>query len=146
MPDTMSSKRKMARVGIKLYRENPADLVITDIIMPEKEGIELIIELRRDFPYVKIIAVSGGGQRMESATCLSLAKGLGAVRTLAKPSFDRNLWIRFERSWMRSDPDSCATSVPCRHESGKFMTILPFHGPVLAVNGCRKTLRHATSP
>jgi CheY-like chemotaxis protein len=59
--------------------------------MPEKEGIELIIELRRDFPDVKIIAVFGGGQRMESATCLSLAKGLGAVRTLAKPFSQQEL-------------------------------------------------------
>ena len=73
------------KVGLELYRENPADLVITDIIMPEKEGIELIMELRRDFPDVKIIAVSGGGQATPSATCLRLAKGLGAVRTLAKP-------------------------------------------------------------
>ena len=78
-------------VGLDLYRENPADIVITDIIMPEKEGIELIIELRRDFPDVKIIAVSGGGQRMESATCLSLAKGLGAARTLAKPFSQQEL-------------------------------------------------------
>jgi DNA-binding response OmpR family regulator len=73
------------KVGIELYRANPTDLVITDIIMPEKEGIELITELRRDFPDAKIIAVSGGGQVMASATCLLLAKGLGAVRTLAKP-------------------------------------------------------------
>ena len=79
------------KVGIALYRENPADLVITDIIMPEKEGIELIIELRRDFPDVKIIAVSGGGQLMASATCLRLAKGLGAVRTLAKPFSQQEL-------------------------------------------------------
>lgn len=79
------------KVGIELYRENPADLVITDILMPEKEGIELIIELRRDFPDVKIIAVSGGGQHMESATCLSLAKRLGAVRTLAKPFSQQEL-------------------------------------------------------
>ena len=79
------------KVGINLYRENPADLVITDIIMPEKEGIELIIELRGDFPDVKIIAVSGGGQFMASATCLSLAKGLGAVRTLTKPFSQQEL-------------------------------------------------------
>jgi len=73
------------KVGSELYRENPADLVITDIIMPEKEGIELIMELRRDFPGVKIIAISGGGQTITSATCLRLAKGLGAIKTLAKP-------------------------------------------------------------
>jgi YesN/AraC family two-component response regulator len=47
--------------GIKLYREVRPDLVITDLVMPEKEGIETIVELRRDFPGVKIIAVSAFG-------------------------------------------------------------------------------------
>jgi DNA-binding response OmpR family regulator len=79
------------KVGIELYRENPADLVITDIIMPEKEGIELIRELRRDFPEAKIIAVSGGGQATSSSTCLRLAKGFGAVKTLAKPFSQQEL-------------------------------------------------------
>jgi DNA-binding response OmpR family regulator len=73
------------RVGIRLYREDPADLVITDIVMPEKEGIETIRELRRDFPDAKIIAISGGGSAMTSSTCLMLAKRLGAERTLGKP-------------------------------------------------------------
>jgi YesN/AraC family two-component response regulator len=70
--------------GIRLYRENPADLVITDIIMPEKEGIETIKELKRDFPEVKIIAISGGG-RIGPESYLKMAKGLGAQRTLTKP-------------------------------------------------------------
>ena len=70
--------------GIRLYRENPADLVVTDLIMPEKEGIETIIELRREFPDVKIIAMSGGGT-IEAEKYLRMAKGLGAVRTLTKP-------------------------------------------------------------
>jgi len=72
-------------VGIAFYRERHPDLVITDIIMPEKEGIETIMELRRDFPEVKIIAISGGGQAMDPTTYLQLAKGLGAAMTLAKP-------------------------------------------------------------
>jgi len=70
--------------GIRLYRENPADLIITDIIMPEKEGIETIIELKRNFPDVKIIAISGGG-RITPEGYLSMAKRLGANRTFEKP-------------------------------------------------------------
>jgi len=70
--------------GLKLYRKDPADLVITDIVMPEKEGIETIIDLRREFPEAKIIAMSGGGQ-IEAESYLSMAKRLGAQRTLTKP-------------------------------------------------------------
>jgi len=70
--------------GVKIYRENPTDLIITDLIMPEKEGIEIIIELRRDFPDIKIIAMSGGG-RVSPDQYLPMAKGLGARYTFAKP-------------------------------------------------------------
>ncbi len=73
--------------GIKLYRDEPTDLIITDIIMPDKEGIETIIELKRDFPDVKIIAVSGGG-RIDSRNYLEVAHGFGVDRTFTKP-FDR---------------------------------------------------------
>jgi CheY-like chemotaxis protein len=73
------------KVGTMLYRDNPTDLVITDIVMPEKEGIETIRELRRDYPDAKIIAISGGGNAMASSTCLLLAGRLGAQRTLMKP-------------------------------------------------------------
>ncbi|MCP3955776.1 MAG: response regulator, partial [Desulfobacterales bacterium] len=48
--------------GLRLYRENPTKLIITDLIMPEKEGLETIIELRQNFPDTRIIAMSGGGQ------------------------------------------------------------------------------------
>ena len=48
--------------GVKLYREKLTDLIITDIFMPEKEGIQTIKELKRDFPEAKIIAISGGGR------------------------------------------------------------------------------------
>lgn len=70
--------------GIKFYRENPTDLIITDLIMPEKEGIETIQELKQDFSDVKIIAISGGG-RVGPEDYLQLAKMLGAQRTLTKP-------------------------------------------------------------
>lgn len=70
--------------GLKRYRENPTDLIITDLIMPEKEGIETIRELRRDFPDIKIIAMSGGG-RVVPGDYLHMARMLGAQHTFAKP-------------------------------------------------------------
>jgi CheY-like chemotaxis protein len=70
--------------GLRLYREEPVDLIITDIIMPEKEGIETIIELRQDFPDVKIIAISGGG-RIGTKDYLQMAKIFGVQRTFTKP-------------------------------------------------------------
>lgn len=71
--------------GIKLFRQLAPDLVITDIIMPEKEGIEVIMELKAVAPDVKIIAVSGGGTRMEGKVILPMAKQLGAKNIFSKP-------------------------------------------------------------
>jgi CheY-like chemotaxis protein len=70
--------------GIRRYRAAPADLVITDILMPEQEGLETIRELRQEFPAVKIIAMSGGG-RTGNLNFLSLARRFGALLTLQKP-------------------------------------------------------------
>jgi CheY-like chemotaxis protein len=70
--------------GIQRYREAPTDLIITDILMPEKEGLETIMDLKREFPHVKIIAMSGGG-RTGNLNFLEVARRLGAQRTLEKP-------------------------------------------------------------
>ena len=70
--------------GIKLFRDKPTDLVITDIIMPEKEGLETILDLRHDFPKIKIIAISGGG-KTGLPNFLPAAKKFGAIKTLPKP-------------------------------------------------------------
>ncbi len=72
------------REGLEKIREAGFDLVITDLIMPEKEGIKTIQELRRTHPALKIIAMSGGG-RIGSHDYLPLARLLGASRTLPKP-------------------------------------------------------------
>lgn len=71
--------------GIRLFRRQPADLVVTDIFMPEQEGLETIRELKRDFPNVKIIVVTGGDVVMEPENLLKIAKALGAVRVMEKP-------------------------------------------------------------
>lgn len=70
--------------GLKLIRQGGIDLVITDLIMPGKDGIETIIELRRDYPALPILAMSGGG-RVDSNTYLALARRLGVAKTIAKP-------------------------------------------------------------
>jgi len=71
-------------IGMKLIRKSHFDLVITDIIMPDKEGIETIMEIKKDFPAIKIIAMSGGG-KISADSYLVMAGHLGANKTLAKP-------------------------------------------------------------
>ncbi len=73
------------KVGLKLCHEEPFDLVITDIVMPEKDGIETIGEIRRYFPETKIIAISGGGNRLKANDVLHTAGILGVQCTLSKP-------------------------------------------------------------
>lgn len=72
------------QAAIRQYREVPFDLVITDLVMPDMEGIELIRELRGLDPLVKIIAMSGG-LRGATETYLKTAKLMGAQHVLAKP-------------------------------------------------------------
>ncbi len=71
--------------GLNLFRKDPADLVITDILMPEKEGLETIRELCDEFPDAKIIAISGGGSLAHPEVYLELCKKFGALRTFQKP-------------------------------------------------------------
>lgn len=71
--------------GITLLEKERVDLVVTDIIMPGKEGLETITDLRRDMPEVKIVAMSGGGERVGQKDCLGMALMLGAKRVLFKP-------------------------------------------------------------
>ncbi len=74
-------------LGLKAFKAKPPDLVITDIIMPEKEGIETIVEIKKERPDMKIIAISGGG-RIGNLDFLAVAKQLGANEVLSKP-FER---------------------------------------------------------
>ena len=72
------------RQGQRLFEENPTDLIITDLIMPEQEGMETITFLRQKYPAVKIIVISGGGQIGPEAY-LPAALELGADRAFSKP-------------------------------------------------------------
>jgi CheY-like chemotaxis protein len=70
--------------ALALHRLDPVELVVTDLVMPEKEGMETIEEFRLDYPGVGIVAMSGGG-RYQTSSYLTLAKAMGADCVLAKP-------------------------------------------------------------
>ena len=72
------------REGMELFEKNKPDLLITDIIMPEKEGLETILQLRKKYPELKIIAISGGG-RIGPGGYLPSAKLFGADMIFQKP-------------------------------------------------------------
>ncbi len=72
------------RAGLNTLESESVDLVITDIIMPEVEGVELILRLRRTHPHLPIIAMSGGG-RLTPDSYLEIALTSGATRALSKP-------------------------------------------------------------
>lgn len=83
--------------AVDLLRREPADLVITDIIMPGKNGIETIREIRQEFPGTRIIAISGGGgvqsadyvpKAITTTAYLAAAKQAGADMVITKP-FER---------------------------------------------------------
>ena len=86
----------------KAFRRLPVDLLITDMLMPEKEGIETITSLRRVCPGLRIIAISGGGQ--ESPTFyLEMAREFGADVTLQKPFSKAQLLQAVEGLIMQED-------------------------------------------
>lgn len=72
------------RAGMRKFREVPATLVITDVVMPEQEGLETLMQLRHASKTVKVIAISGGG-RVGPDAYLNSARTLGADAILAKP-------------------------------------------------------------
>jgi CheY-like chemotaxis protein len=80
-------KASDGEAGIAKFHKNQPDVVITDIFMPNRDGIEVVMELKRSYPRTKIIAMTGGGQTrmMEIASAANL---LGAANILHKP-FER---------------------------------------------------------
>lgn len=79
-------------VGLRLQREHAADLVLVDIFMPERDGLEVIRALRAEIRQPKIVAMSGGG-RTGQVEVLRAAAALGAARTLLKPFQPRELVV-----------------------------------------------------
>jgi YesN/AraC family two-component response regulator len=71
-------------LGTEAYRRLLTDIVITDIVMPNKDGIQLIVELKKEFPAVRLIAMSGGARTSER-DFLEVAKQYGVRQVLQKP-------------------------------------------------------------
>lgn len=92
----------------KWFQQERFDLVITDILMPEKEGIQTIIDLRKHCPQTKIIAISGGGVGGPEHY-LKSARSFGANRIFAKP-FDYDEML----TAIRELSDGCVEEQPCR--------------------------------
>lgn len=70
--------------GVRKFQRCPADLVVTDLVMPGKEGIETIVEIRQGFPEAKVVAISGGG-KLGPDSYLKIAAECGAARVFSKP-------------------------------------------------------------
>ncbi len=77
--------------GMQIVECTPdIDIVITDMMMPEKEGLETVIELKTHYPSIKILAISGGGINQPEAY-LDIARKMGADATLCKPFIKKQL-------------------------------------------------------
>lgn len=81
--------------GMKQFRATPPDLVITDLFMPNQDGVETIRELHRDFPDVPLIAMSGN---VIAEPLLLVASRLGATEVLYKPFYTHELLSAVERA------------------------------------------------
>ncbi len=92
--------------AVRFLRSAHFDLVITDIVMPDGDGFELIASIKLHQPQARIIAISGGGKYLQSADCLKMARGLGAHGIVMKP---------FNWEDMRS---AIETTLPARASTG----------------------------
>lgn len=90
------------QVGIAMCHKNPPDVVITDIFMPNRDGIEVVMELKRSCPRTKIIAATGGGH-MRMMEIASAAQSLGADHVLYKP-FERESLLAAVNAVLGSPP------------------------------------------
>lgn len=89
--------------GLAMMKREAFDLLITDLLMPEKDGIETIVEIRRKNEHLPILAISGGGKYGARDELLRMAQQLGATATLQKP---------FTREQLIAAVDQCLASRP----------------------------------
>ena len=89
--------------ALLLHRLAPADLVIVDILMPDQDGLETTVALRRESPDVKIIVITGGSDMIGILNYLDVAKMLGAHCTLQKP-FEMKTLLEIIQAELQTSP------------------------------------------
>ena len=72
--------------ALRMIKASPPDLIVTDIIMPEQDGVGVMLQLAKEHPNIKTIAISGGG-RISPESYLYMAEKFGAVKTFTKPFY-----------------------------------------------------------
>ncbi len=99
--------------GLELFRKEMPDVVVTDIIMPEQEGLGTIMMMKRERPDAKVIAISGGG-RVGNVDVLEAARALGAADVIHKPFAAEKLLARIES--LGGNDAARRTAAPVKHE------------------------------
>lgn len=79
------------RQALRVLRQQPIDVVLTDILMPDVDGLEVVRAVRKEFPRLPVVAMSGGSTRLPGRDALQLASHLGAHAVLAKPFTEQQL-------------------------------------------------------
>jgi len=97
---------------ITIMRSNRFDLVITDVLMPDGDGLEVILELRKNRFNPRILAISGGGRHWRAPDCLKVAKGLGAHAILQKPFTRHDLFAAIAVAMSPNATKSSETTPP----------------------------------
>jgi len=134
------------RKGLALWRDEPVDVVVTDIFMPEKDGIEVIMEMKKAAAKPKIIAMSGGGSRGR-LDVIPGALMLGADRIILKP-FDQQLLLSTVEEVINGQPDTRDTaprsSAIDQRKYSRFSVTLPvaFGDGALAYTGTAVDISH----
>ena len=93
-----------AREASQRFKQEHFDLVITDVVMPDGDGFELIAAFRKLQPVAGIVAISGGGKYLQGTDCLRIARGLGAHAVIMKPFKCEELQQAIDQALQSADP------------------------------------------
>lgn len=82
---------------IRLMKRQPVDIAVVDVLMPDGDGLDVVMAVKRIGPHIRVLAISGGGSYMTGGECLRIAKGIGADAVLQKPFGRKELVLAVEK-------------------------------------------------